>query len=127
MPVNLDMRILVVDDFQTMTMLVRGLLRSLGFHRIDEARDGLSALEKLAEAEYDLIISDWNMKPMTGIELLRAVRSAGSEVPFILVTAEHAVENVLEAKEAGCSGYIIKPFNAQRLKSRIAALFGDFE
>ena len=124
--VNKDMHILVVDDFYTMTQLVRGLLKSLGFHNIEEARDGGSALEKMAEQSYGLVISDWNMKPMSGIDLLRAIRASGDNVPFILVTAENTVENVLEAKAAGVNGYIIKPFNAGTLKSRLVAVLGEF-
>lgn len=126
MAVNKDMFILVVDDYYTMTQLMRNLLKSLGFRNIDEARDGAAALEKMKERAYDLVISDWNMKPMTGIAFLRALRAQGNAVPFILVTAENEVENVLEAKAAGVSGYIMKPFNARALKSRIAAIFGDF-
>lgn len=126
MTVNMDMHILVVDDYYTMTQLVRNLLKSLGFHKIDEARDGTSALQKMAESQYDLVISDWNMKPMTGIDFLRALRAGGDRVPFILVTAENAVENVVEAKAAGVSAYITKPFNAQTLKSRLVLIFGDF-
>ncbi|MBL8712473.1 MAG: response regulator [Alphaproteobacteria bacterium] len=126
MTVNKDMNILVVDDFYTMTQLVRGLLKSLGFHNIEEARDGGSALQKMAEKSYGLVISDWNMKPMSGIDLLRAIRASGDNVPFILVTAENTVENVLEAKAAGVNGYIMKPFNAGTLKSRLVAVLGEF-
>ncbi len=126
MTVDKDMHILVVDDFYTMTQLVRGLLKSLGFRNIEEARDGGSALQKMAEQNYGLVISDWNMKPMSGIELLRAIRASGDNVPFILVTAENTVENVLEAKAAGVNGYIMKPFNAGTLKSRLVAVLGDF-
>lgn len=127
MAVDLDMNILVVDDYFTMTMLVRNLLRSLGFHNIDEARDGASALEKIAQQPYALIISDWNMKPMTGIDLLKTLRAQGNEVPFIMITAENLTENVVEAKAAGVNGYITKPFNAKTLKTRISAVFGAFD
>ena len=126
MTVDKDMHILVVDDFYTMTQLVRGLLKSLGFRNIEEARDGAAALQKMAEQSYGLVISDWNMKPMSGIDLLRAIRASGDTVPFILVTAENTVENVLEAKAAGVNGYIMKPFNAGTLKSRLVAVLGDF-
>ena len=126
MTVDKDMHILVVDDFYTMTQLVRGLLKSLGFRNIEEARDGASALQKMAEQSYGLVISDWNMKPMSGIDLLRAIRASGDTVPFILVTAENTVENVLEAKAAGVDGYIMKPFNAGTLKSRLIAVLGEF-
>lgn len=126
MPVNKDMSILVVDDYYTMTQLVRNLLRTLGFHKVDEARDGAAALEKMADTKYDLVISDWNMKPMTGIDFLRALRAAGDDVPFILVTAENNVENVREAMAAGVSAYVTKPFNADTLKSRLVKVFGPF-
>ena len=126
MTVDKDMHILVVDDFYTMTQLVRGLLKSLGFRNIEEARDGAAAPQKMAEQSYGLVISDWNMKPMSGIDLLRAIRASGDTVPFILVTAENTVENVLEAKAAGVNGYIMKPFNAGTLKSRLVAVLGEF-
>lgn len=126
MPVSKDISILVVDDYYTMTQLVRNLLKSLGFYKIDEARDGKSALEKMAAVKYDLVISDWNMKPMTGIEFLKALRTSGNNVPFILVTAENSPVNVEEARQAGVSGYITKPFNALTLKARLVAVFGDF-
>jgi len=125
-PVSKDISILVVDDYYTMTQLVRNLLKSLGFYKIDEARDGKSALEKMAAVKYDLVISDWNMKPMTGIEFLKALRTSGNNVPFILVTAENSPVNVEEARQAGVSGYITKPFNALTLKARLVAVFGDF-
>lgn len=122
----LSISILVIDDYQTMTMLMRNLLRSLGFSDIEEARDGASALEKIAAKHFDLIISDWNMKPMDGINLLKELRAQGNEVPFIMVTAENMIENVLEAKGAGVTGYITKPFNAGTLKARIGSIFGEF-
>jgi len=125
-PFSKEIRILVVDDYYTMTQLVRNLLKTLGFHKIDEARDGKSALEKMAEVKYDLVISDWNMKPMTGIEFLKTLRASGNKVPFILVTAENSPVNVEEAKQAGVNGYITKPFNAITLKARLVGVFGDF-
>jgi two-component system chemotaxis response regulator CheY len=125
--VDTNMNILVVDDYATMTMLVRNLLRSIGLQNIDEARDGSSALEKIEETQYHLIISDWNMKPMSGIDLLKTLRAQGNDVPFIMVTAENLTENVLEAKAAGVSGYITKPFNAETLRKRITGIFGPFE
>lgn len=126
MPVDLNMHILVIDDFPTMTMLVRNILRNIGFINIEEARDGSHAMEKIAGQKYDLIISDWNMKPMAGIDLLRELREGGSSVPFIMITAENMTENVLEAKNAGVTAYITKPFNAQILRARIASIFGEF-
>ena len=120
------MHILVIDDFPTMTMLVRNILRNIGFINIEEARDGSHAMEKIAGQKYDLIISDWNMKPMAGIDLLRELREGGSSVPFIMITAENMTENVLEAKNAGVTAYITKPFNAQIVRARIASIFGEF-
>ena len=124
----LDYRIpiLVVDDYQTMIRIVRNLLKQLGFEDIEEATDGMAALSKLNERPYGLVISDWNMEPMTGYELLRRVRAdeALKETPFIMVTAESKTENVIAAKRAGVSNYIVKPFNAQTLKTKIEAVCG---
>ena len=115
MAVDKNMSILIVDDYKTMLRIIRNLLRQLGFTNIDEATDGSQALQKLRQANFDLIISDWNMEPMTGYELLKEVR-AGDEtakLPFIMVTAESKTENVIAAKKAGVNNYIVKPFNAQ--------------
>ena len=124
----LDYRIpiLVVDDYQTMIRIVRNLLKQLGFDDIDEATDGMAALSKLKARPYGLVISDWNMEPMTGYELLRQVRADETlkETPFIMVTAESKTENVIAAKRAGVSNYIVKPFNAQTLKNKIEAVCG---
>jgi two-component system chemotaxis response regulator CheY len=102
-------------------------LKQLGFVEIDDASDGTAALAKLRENKYGLVISDWNMEPMTGYDLLQQVRSDAelSQVPFIMVTAESKTENVIAAKKAGVSNYIVKPFNAQTLKSKIEAVFPD--
>lgn len=124
--VDKNMSILVVDDFQTMTQLMRYLLLSLGFKNVDEARDGRSALAKMSEKQYNLVISDWNMQPMSGIDFLKFLRSQGNSVPFILVTAENKTENVIEAKQAGVSNYIIKPYNAVTLKSKLVSVLGEF-
>ncbi|MEZ0260383.1 MAG: response regulator [Alphaproteobacteria bacterium] len=126
MVVDKNMSILVVDDFQTMTQLMRYLLLSLGFKNVDEARDGRSALAKMAEKQYNLVISDWNMQPMSGIDFLKYLRAHGNSVPFILVTAENKTENVIEAKQAGVNNYIIKPYNAVTLKSKLVSVLGDF-
>ena len=124
----LDYRIpiLVVDDYQTMIRIVRNLLKQLGFEDVEEASDGMAALSKLKARPYGLVISDWNMEPMTGYELLRQVRAdeALKETPFIMVTAESKTENVIAAKRAGVSNYIVKPFNAQTLKTKIEAVCG---
>jgi len=120
------MNVLVVDDYQTMIRIIKNLLKQLGFNNIDEATDGTMALGKIAEKPYGLIISDWNMEPMTGLDLLKKVREAGNQVPFIMVTAESKTENVLAARQAGVNNYIVKPFNADTLKTKLASVLGDF-
>ena len=126
MAVDLSMPILVVDDYNTMIRIIRNLLRQLGFQDIDDANDGTAALAKMRDKKYGLVISDWNMEPMTGYELLKQVRSDPGlyATPFIMVTAESKTENVIAAKQAGVNNYIVKPFNAQTLKSKIDAVFG---
>jgi len=118
------MPILVVDDYQTMVRIIRNLLKQLGFEDVDEASDGSEALSKMRERRYGLIISDWNMQPMTGYELLKQVRADRDlhSTPFIMVTAESKTENVIAAKRAGVNNYIVKPFNAQTLKAKIDAV-----
>ncbi len=126
MQLDLSMRVLVVDDYNTMIRIIRNLLKQLGFENIDDASDGTAALAKLRENQYGLVISDWNMEPMTGYDLLKEVRAdpALTTTPFIMVTAESKTENVVAAKKAGVSNYIVKPFNAQTLKAKIDAVFG---
>jgi two-component system, chemotaxis family, chemotaxis protein CheY len=123
--IDLSMPILVVDDYNTMIRIIRNLLKQIGFEDIDDATDGSAALAKLRGKKYGLVISDWNMEPMTGYELLKEVRSDPnlSTMPFIMVTAESKTENVIAAKKAGVSNYIVKPFNAQTLKTKIEAVF----
>jgi two-component system chemotaxis response regulator CheY len=125
MAIDLSMAVLVVDDYKTMVRIIRNLLTQLGFEDIDEAADGTEALAKLKERKYGLVISDWNMQPMTGYDLLKNVRSDESlqTIPFIMVTAEAKTENVIAAKKAGVSNYIVKPFNAQTLKGKIETVF----
>jgi len=125
MALDPTMPVLVVDDYSTMIRIIRNLLRQLGFVDVDDASDGPSALEKLHARRYGLVISDWNMEPMTGHDLLRQVRADPKlgEIPFIMVTAESRTENVIAAKKAGVNNYIVKPFNAQTLKSKIEAVF----
>ena len=127
MAVDTTTPILIVDDYNTMIRIIRNLLRQLGFEHIDDANDGSAALAKMRERHYGLVISDWNMEPMTGYDLLQEVRSDPglAETPFIMVTAESKTENVIAAKKAGVSNYIVKPFNAQTLKTKIDAVFGD--
>ena len=127
MAVDLTTPVLVVDDYNTMVRIISNLLRQLGFQHIDDANDGAQALEKMRLRKYGLVISDWNMEPMSGFDLLQQVRSdAGfGDTPFIMVTAESKTENVIAAKKAGVNNYIVKPFNAQTLKSKIEAVFAE--
>jgi two-component system, chemotaxis family, chemotaxis protein CheY len=125
MAVDLSMPVLVVDDYSTMVRIIRNLLAQIGFADVDDAKDGVSALEKMRIKRYGLVISDWNMEPMTGYDLLKEVRADPGlgQVPFIMVTAESKTENVIAAKKAGVNTYIVKPFNAQTLKSKIESVF----
>ena len=127
MALDPSMPVLVVDDYSTMVRIIRNLLGQLGFADVDDARDGESALIKMHTRRYGLVISDWNMEPMTGYDLLRQVRADPGlgEIPFIMVTAESKTENVIAAKKAGVNNYIVKPFNAQTLKAKIEAVFAD--
>ena len=122
---NNDLKFLVVDDFSTMRRIVRNLLKELGFTNVDEAEDGVVALQKLKSGTFDFIVSDWNMPNMTGIELLRAVRAdaALKHLPVLMVTAEAKKENIVEAAQAGASGYIVKPFTAATLDEKLNKIF----
>lgn len=113
--------ILIVDDYKTMLRIIRNLLRQLDFNNVDEATDGAQALSMLRTGNYGLVISDWNMQPMTGLQLLQEVRADTRlrNMPFIMVTAESKTENVIAAKQAGVSNYIVKPFNAETLREKI--------
>jgi two-component system chemotaxis response regulator CheY len=125
--VDTSMPVLVVDDYNTMIRIIRNLLRQLGFADVDEANDGASALAKMRTKRYGLVISDWNMEPMSGYDLLQEVRAdpGFGTTPFIMVTAESKTENVIAAKKAGVNNYIVKPFNAQTLKAKIEAVFTE--
>ena len=127
MAVDHTMPVLIVDDYKTMIRIIRNLLKQLGFANVDEAGDGTAALDMMRHKQYGLIISDWNMEPMTGYELVREVRADDqlSRTPFIMVTAESKTENVIAAKKAGVNNYIVKPFNAATLKTKIEAVFPD--
>jgi two-component system, chemotaxis family, chemotaxis protein CheY len=129
MAFDLSMPILVVDDYSTMIRIIRNLLKQLGFENVDDATDGSAALAKMQVKKYGLVISDWNMEPMTGYDLLREVRASPelSKTPFIMITAESKTENVIAAKKAGVSNYIVKPFNAATLKTKMEAVFGPAE
>jgi len=129
MALDHSMPVLVVDDYSTMVRIIRNLLRQLGFADVDDAPDGTAALAKMHAKRYGLVISDWNMEPMTGFDMLRQVRDDPElgETPFIMVTAESRTENVIAARKAGVNNYIVKPFNAQTLKSKIEAVFAASE
>ena len=128
MAIDMKMQILVVDDYNTMLRILKNLLKQLGFDNVDQAMDGAEALQKLNASTFDFIISDWNMEPMTGIELLREVRASEKlkHIPFIMITAESKTENVIAAQQAGVSNYIVKPFNAETLKGKMASVLGAF-
>lgn len=128
MAVGRDLPILIVDDYRSMLKIVRGLLQQLGFTNVDEATDGQTAYSMIAGRGYGLVISDWNMQPMTGLDLLKRVRSEPktATLPFIMVTAEAKAENVVAARQAGVSNYIIKPFTQAVLKQKMVAVLGEF-
>ncbi len=129
MSVDMNMNVLIVDDYNTMLRIIKNLLKQLGFNNVDEATDGEMAYGMLDQKSYGLVISDWNMEPMTGIDLLKKVRASEKpykDIPFIMVTAESKTENVVAAKQAGVNNYIVKPFNAETLKTKIASVLGDF-
>jgi two-component system chemotaxis response regulator CheY len=127
MAIDLSMPVLVVDDYNTMIRIIRNLLKQVGFAHVDDASDGGAALTKMRATKYGLVISDWNMEPMTGFDLLKEVRAdkALKETPFIMITAESKTENVIAAKKAGVNNYIVKPFNAETLRTKIEAVFED--
>src|SRR3954462_12772539 len=122
-----NINVLIVDDYRTMLRIIRNLLKQLDFNNVEEATDGGDALAKLRAGNFGLVISDWNMAPMTGLELLQEVRADAKlkHVPFIMVTAESKTENVVAAKQAGVSNYIVKPFNAETLKGKIEMVLGN--
>ena len=128
MAVDMNMNILVVDDYNTMLRILKNLLKQLGFLNVKDALDGTQALNMLNSEKFDFIISDWNMEPMTGIELLREVRKTDKlkHLPFIMITAESKTENVIMAKQEGVSNYIVKPFNAETLKGKMESVLGAF-
>jgi len=126
--VDLKMPVLIVDDYATMLRIVKNLLKQIGFDNVDEAADGGKALQMMKRKKYGLVISDWNMEPVTGIEFLKSVRADNDlrATPFIMVTAESKTDNVVEAKNAGVSNYIVKPFSSEILKGKIASVLGQF-
>ena len=126
--IDLGMPVLIVDDYKTMLRIIRNLLKQLGFENIEEASDGIQALKKLRDKRYGLVISDWNMRPMMGMELLRQVRSDAhlDEVPFVMIAAENKAENAKAARRAGANAYLVKPFNAVTLKTNLTSVIGSF-
>lgn len=126
MSIDTSMKILVVDDFATMRRIVKGVLKQLGFANIIEAEDGTNALEELKKEKVGLIVSDWNMPNMTGLDLLKAVREDVNlkSIPFLMVTAEGQKENVVEAVKAGVSNYIVKPFTPETFNEKLKKVFG---
>ena len=119
------MKFLVVDDFSTMRRIVRNLLKELGYSNVDEAEDGVVAMQKLTSGGFDFVVTDWNMPNMTGIELLRAIRANAqiAHLPVLMITAEAKKENIIEAAQAGASGYIVKPFTAATMAEKMAKIF----
>ena len=126
MAYDTNMKVLIVDDYKTMLRIIRNLLKQIHFENVEEASDGTEALTKLQAGNFGLVISDWNMEPMTGLELLQHVRKDVrlKTTPFIMITAESKTENVIAAKQAGVSNYIVKPFNAETLLGKIQKVLG---
>jgi len=126
--VDKNLKILLVDDYKTMLRIIKSLLAQIGFNNVDEATNGAMALTKLKEGDYGLVISDWNMEEMTGLDLLKEVRKDPklAPTPFIMVTAESKTDNVIAAKEVGVNNYIVKPFNADTLKQKLIKVLGEF-
>ena len=126
MAMDRAMPVLVVDDYNTMIRIIRNLLKQIEFNNVEEATDGADALVKLRAGNYGLVISDWNMAPMSGLQLLQEMRAdiRLKSTPFIMVTAESKTENVVAARQAGVSSYIVKPFNAATLRDKIEKVLG---
>ena len=126
MAIDKTMNILIVDDYKTMLRIIRNLFKQIDFNNVEEATDGVDALAKMRCNNFGLVISDWNMAPMTGLQLLQEVRADArlKQTPFIMITAESKTENVVAAKQAGVSNYIVKPFNAETLKEKIEKVLG---
>jgi two-component system chemotaxis response regulator CheY len=126
MSIDRSINVLIVDDYKTMLRIIRNLLKQINFNNVEEASDGTEALQKLRSGQFGLVISDWNMEPMTGLQLLQEVRADArlKPTPFIMVTAESKAENIVAAKDAGVSNYIVKPFNAETLQSKIEKVLG---
>lgn len=122
---DFNMKVLIVDDFDTIRRVLRNVLKDLGFTNISEADDGKSALKELKKEKCDLILCDWNMPEMSGLELLIKIRADDEikDVPFVMVTAEARKENIIEAVKAGVSSYIVKPFTAETVNEKLSKIF----
>ncbi|MEO8599874.1 MAG: chemotaxis response regulator CheY [bacterium] len=118
-------KFLIVDDFSTMRRIIRNLLKELGYTNVDEAEDGIMALSKLRNEQFDFVVSDWNMPNMDGLEMLKNIRAdpALSKLPVLMVTAEAKKENIIAAAQAGASGYVVKPFTAATLDEKLSKIF----
>lgn len=127
MALDAALPILVVDDHATIVRILKNLLKQIGFRDVDDAPDGGAALERMREKPYGLVICDWYMEPMNGLDLVREMRKDEmlKETPFIMVSAESKGDRVMVAKEAGVDNYIVKPFNAITLKAKITAVLGE--
>ena len=125
MAMDTSINVLVVDDFATMRRIIKGALKQLGFSNLIEAEDGEAALKELGKEKIGLIVSDWNMPNMTGLELLKAVRADNNlkDIPFLMVTAEGQKENVIQAVHAGVSNYIVKPFTPETFNAKLEKIF----
>ena len=123
-----NLKFLVVDDFSTMRRIVRNLLKELGFTNVDEAEDGVVALQKLKNSHFQFVITDWNMPNMTGIDLLKNIRADAElkALPVLMITAEAKKENIIEAAQSGASGYIVKPFTAAVLEEKLNKIFEKY-
>jgi two-component system chemotaxis response regulator CheY len=128
MAVDKNIQILVVDDQEATLELIRDFLRHLGFRQVHEARSAIQALTKLRETRFDLILSDWNMDSVSGLQLLQAMRKEPgyAETPFVMVTGEASKERITDAQKAGVTSYLAKPFSLDTLKKRLASILGEF-
>ena len=124
---DLNMKVLIVDDFATMRRILKNILKQIGFSNIAEAEDGKTALVQLKNRKFDLVLCDWNMPEMTGLELLQKVRSDDElkDTPFVMVTAEAHKDNILDAVKAGVSNYVVKPFTAETIEEKLKKVFGE--
>ena len=122
---DLNMKVLIVDDFATMRRILKNILKQIGFSNIAEADDGKTALAKLKDRKFDLVLCDWNMPEMSGLELLQNIRSddALKDTPFVMVTAEAQKDNILDAVKAGVSNYVVKPFTAETIGEKLKKVF----